>query len=304
MGLSYHGVKFLLESGRTSEVFTSVLTVGRQELQYFDPQSLASLLGEYGYPAGAGQAEAILRDERGFCEPLFRFLGARRTDSIDKSSYEGASIVHDMNEPIPDRLKSSYTAVVDSGCLEHIFNFPVAIGNCMQTLAVGGKFLSITIGNNYMGHGFYQFSPELFFRVFDRENGFEMERMILGDPMGGAHLYEVSDPKRVGRRVEARTRGPIDLFIQARKIADVPLFTSVPQQSDYVVAWDRVAGGTGARGPAPIHRETWKPALGTLDRLKRITKPITPAFVANIYRRARDRRAAKQFDSGLFRIIK
>ncbi len=185
MGLSYASVKFLLEAGRASECFTNVLTLGRQELQHFDPRSLASLLSEYGYPARADQAEAILRDGGGFCEPLFRFLGTRRIDSIDNSSYEGASIAHDMNQPIPDRLKSSYTAVIDSGCLEHIFNFPVAMSNCMQMLAVGGKFLGITIGNNYMGHGFYQFSPELFFRVFDRENGFEMERMILFDPTGG-----------------------------------------------------------------------------------------------------------------------
>jgi hypothetical protein len=281
-----------------------VLTLGRQELQHFDPRSLASLLSEYGYPATADQAEAILRDEGGFCEPLFRFLGARRIDSIDNSSYEGASIVHDMNQPIPDRLKSSYTAVIEGGCIEHIFNFPVVMSNCMQMLAVGGKFLSITIGDGGMGHGFYQFSPELFFRVFDQENGFEMERMIVFDPMGGAHWYEVSDPKRVGRRVEAHARGSIHLFVQARKIADIPVFVSAPQQSDYVVVWDQTAGGTGACGPAPLHRNARRLALGTLDRLKRITKRIAPAFVTDLYRQARDRRAAKQFDSDLFRIIR
>jgi hypothetical protein len=300
MGLSYHPLKFLLEAGRASGCFTSVLTIGRQELQHFDPQSLASLLTECGYPAGADQAEAILRDEGGFCEPLFRFLGARRIDSIDYSSYEGASIVHDMNQPVPDHLASSYTAVIDSGCLEHIFNFPIALGNCMRMLAVGGEFLSITIGNNYMGHGFYQFSPELFFRVFDRENGFEMERTILFDPMGGAHWYEVSDPKRVGRRVEAVTRGPIDLFVQARKVAEVPLYTAVPQQSDYADAWDRAAGGTDACGPAPVHRRDRKPGLRTRDRLKQ----IAPGFVIDLYRRARDKRAMKQFKGDFFKIIK
>jgi hypothetical protein len=181
----------------------------------------------------------------------------------------------------------------------------------MQMLAVGGKFLGFTPGNNYMGHGFYQFSPELFFRVFDRENGFEMERMILFDPMGGGHWYDVRDPKRVGRRVEARGWGEIDLFVQARKIADVPVLTSAPQQSDYVVAWDQTAGGTGAGGPAAVHRNTRKPALGTLDTLKRNTKRIAPAFLIDLYRRARDRtrrvrdrRAAEQFDSDLFRVIK
>jgi hypothetical protein len=31
---------------------------------------------------------------------------------------------------------------------------------------------AVTPANNQMGHGFYQFSPELFFRVFSQENGY------------------------------------------------------------------------------------------------------------------------------------
>jgi hypothetical protein len=125
----------------------------------------------------------------------------------------------------------------------------------------------------------------------------------------------VRDPKRVGRRVEALTRGPAALQLQARKVVDLPVFASAPQQSDYVVAWDRSAGGTGGCGPAPVHRNTRKLALRTLNRLMRITKRIAPAFVSHFYRLARDRmaalhrrvrgwRAAKQFDSDLFSVIK
>ena len=69
-------------------------------------------------------------------------------------------------------LKNKYTLVIDGGCLEHIFNFPVAIKNCMEMLQEGGHFIGITPANNLMGHGFYQFSPELYFRIFSKENGF------------------------------------------------------------------------------------------------------------------------------------
>ncbi len=40
-----------------------------------------------------------------------------RTDRTDGQL--GRSI-RDMNQPLPDRLKSSYTAVIDGGCLEPI----------------------------------------------------------------------------------------------------------------------------------------------------------------------------------------
>src|SRR5438477_418150 len=84
----------------------------------------------------------------------------------------GPHFPHDMNEPIPDKFKETYTAVLDGGSLEHVFNFPVAIKNCMEMVKVGGHYLAITPANNFFGHGFYQFSPELYFTVLSKENGF------------------------------------------------------------------------------------------------------------------------------------
>ena len=94
------------------------------------------------------------------------------TISIDASAYENATMVHDMNLPVGDELKQKFSVVIDGGTLEHVFNFPTAIRNCMEMLKVGGHFFAHTMANNFMGHGFYQFSPELFYRVFSPENGF------------------------------------------------------------------------------------------------------------------------------------
>ena len=41
---------------------------------------------------------------------------------------------------------------------------------------VQDHFVRITPANNFFGHGFYQFTPELFFRIFSAANGFEVER--------------------------------------------------------------------------------------------------------------------------------
>ena len=84
--------------------------------------------------------------------------------------YESAKHLHDMNEGIPGDFKEKYTAVLDAGSLEHIFNFPVAIKNRMDMVNVSGHYLAITPANNFCGHGFYQFSPELYFSVLTREN--------------------------------------------------------------------------------------------------------------------------------------
>ena len=54
-------------------------------------------------------------------------------------------------------------------------------------------------------------------------------------PMSDA--YEVLDPASVGQRGGLVSRGPVMLFFEAKKTADLPLFTKSPLQSDYVAEW-------------------------------------------------------------------
>jgi SAM-dependent methyltransferase len=185
----------------------------------------------------------ILAEQSGFAEPLLRLLGAEHIASLDASPYEGSSVVHDMNVEIPDTLKSSFSAVIDAGTLEHIFDFPRAIKNCLEMVQQDGHLLLITPANNFMGHGFYQFSPELFFRVCSEGNGFELVRSIFCEVDADARWYEVVDPAKARRRVELVNSRPAYLMILARKVREVPILAMAPQQSDYTVLWQD--GGTG-----------------------------------------------------------
>ena len=105
-----------------------------------------------------------------------------------------------------------------SGTLEHIFNFPQSIKNCMEMVRVGGHFVGITVANNLMGHGFYQFSPELYYRVLSAENGFQIEAMWLAETPKGAQWYRVADPQSVGYRVELTNSRSTYLIVVARRV--------------------------------------------------------------------------------------
>jgi SAM-dependent methyltransferase len=190
-----------------------------------------------------------MTEENGFAEPLLRLLGAEQICSIDASSYEHASVVHDLNQPIPDALKDAFSVVIDAGTLEHVFNFPTAIRNCMEMVRVGGHLLLMTPANNFMGHGFYQFSPELFFRVCSGENGFEIMKAILCEVDAEAPWYEVVDPARAQRRVELVNCRPAYLLVLARRVRRVPILAVTPQQSDYTALW-QAPGGKADTGPA------------------------------------------------------
>lgn len=262
MGITINDVRFLLNAKREGVSFQRTVTLGR--LQWFvKPDALTLEASKLPLEPGSLSPDLF---SNGFSEAFFRALGAERVDSLDVSDYEDATVLHDMNKPIPEHLKGSYSVVMDGGTLEHIFNFPQAIRNCMELVAEGGHFLGCCPANNQMGHGFYQFSPELWFRVFGPENGFEVQHLFIYAHGGGDEFgdwYEVTDPRDVKERVTLVNQLPAYLLIQARRTEMKELFTTTPQQSDYQATWASVAA----------ERETGQVSGGLLARLYRSIVP-------------------------------
>lgn len=203
-----------------------------------------------------------------FVDELLLNMGATAVDSVDFSDYEGARLTHDLNQPIPDNWHQSYDLVFDGGTLEHVFHFPTAIKSCMQMIKPGGRFVTITEPNNWCGHGFYQFSPELFFRVLSPSNGFSVVEMYIATLDGRA--YSVKDPEVVRSRVELCNDEPVFLLVHARRDTICSIFEQTPQQSDYVADW---ASGVSKR--APLSRWKMYPGILQLRKLRQVLlKPV------------------------------
>jgi len=247
MGLDINGTKFLLFAKRLGVSFGETAMIGRQEM-LVSSGVLKANLKAFGYALSDAESGELLADK--FAEPFLKTLGAREIVSFDASDYENASVTHDFNLPIPSEYKGKFSAVLDGGTLEHIFNFPTAIKNCMEMVREGGHYLSITPANNHLGHGFYQFSPELFFRIFSSQNGFELERLMIFEETLNSPWYEVVDPDAVNERVTLVNSAHTMLLVVARKIKTMEIFDPMPQQSDYVSAWT----GDHNSGSAPSPR--------------------------------------------------
>jgi hypothetical protein len=237
LGIIYWQAKMLLDAHRAGVTMDRLLMIGRQslllhpselrEIRKICPGALADYKwGEY--------ADRFFRE----C------LGVSTVNTLDCSAYEGADLLYDLNQPIPGELRARFDVVVEAGSLEHIFNFPVAIANLMQMTKVGGIIFASSVSNNLCGHGFYQFSPELIFRVFTVENGFELGKVFALEarypgieltPISNA--FEVVDPAIAQCRVGLMTKRPIMLFFDARKKMESRLFVKSPMQSDYTAAW-------------------------------------------------------------------
>jgi hypothetical protein len=274
MGVDPQALRFLLRS-RSTVSFERFLTLGRQAC-HVSRQELERQLRQNNFPLTNIRSAIEAAHTSRFIEPVLELLGARDVESLDFSDYEQATIVHDMNKPIPENLKGRYSCVFDGGTLEHVFDFPQAIENAMEMVAVGGHFLGVGPVNNFPGHGFYQFSPELYWRIFSEPNGYAVEEMLVCENRPGAPCYRIEDPVRVGRRVQFTNSRPAYVMVRARRLRQREIFKGIPQQSDYVTVWSSQTG-SGAREPrqGPESVRDWAKRV-VPEPIKKILRPWWP----------------------------
>ena len=256
MGFETNAAALLLKMRRDGVDLGRVLTLGHQHL-HLHPATYRRLLSRLGLP--------LAKEVPAYADGLLTLLGAAHVESLDASPYEGATRLHDLNEPVPASWHEQFDLVFDGGTLEHVFNFTTALKNCMQMVKPHGRLVSVTVPNNWCGHGFYQFSPELFFRALSPDNGFSIVEMYVAD-VEGRHCYRVVDPAMVRARVQLWTSDPVLLLVHARRDAVRDVFATAPQQSDYVTDW---AADTAAPRVNPY--EAWKesPLLRPIRRIRR-----------------------------------
>jgi len=182
----------------------------------------------------------------GYAETFFGYLGARSVSSLDMSPFEGADIIHDLNSPIPPELNNRFDFIFDGGTLEHVFNFPNAVANVKSMLRPGGLFVGVNPANNQLGHGLYQFSPELFWRVYSLDAGFSIEKMQLVPQSGTAPPIDVADTPGTRQEI-GTTQHSTYIMVAARRsrISPADVVADV-YQSDYAANWTRHAA-TGTR---------------------------------------------------------
>jgi hypothetical protein len=238
MGINKNSLRFLVLAQKMGVDFSKTAMIGRQTLNMPESHFVAVMENETGLSLNREQILEAYKFR--FAEKSLQLLGAKQVDSFDFSDYEQATYTHDFNLPVAKQFYEKYTLVIDGGSLEHIFNFPIAIKNCMEMVALNGHFISFTPANNYFGHGFYQFSPELYYRILNNVNGFRVKEMFYCDDKFNQYWKSIVDPDKVKQRVTLLNHKPTMLHLLAERIAITTLFEKPPQQSDYQLAWNTI----------------------------------------------------------------
>jgi hypothetical protein len=249
MGLDYRTVQLL-----AAHVFKpfhpkSCICLGRPHYLGVDKETI-KLCAEFNLE----RTPELLKGEyrQRFADEILKAFGLRRLEHMDVFRDEGATIIHDLNLPIDEALRNQFEVVLDNGTLEHIFNVPQALENCAALCGIGGHVIMIGPANNFCGHGFFQFSPELFYRTFCESNGFSNAKVWLLDYGVRNRNISVVDPATRKSRLEFINSSQIVMLGMARKTQDKkPFWTDWPQQSDYVVYWNTAEARSELQHQAP-----------------------------------------------------
>jgi SAM-dependent methyltransferase len=165
MGISKGGFGLLAQLSTTKPMSGSVLTLGRQHVFLNSEEANDILtnagLAEFNFVNGVND------------EQLLRALGFSEVQSLDFNDFEGSTICHDLNLPVPKKLHGRFDWVLDFGTIEHIFDVREVLGNICDLLSKSGVVVHLSPTNNHVDHGFYQFSPT-FFQDYYVANGWEI----------------------------------------------------------------------------------------------------------------------------------
>lgn len=181
MGLGYEMVEALLREHAYKPLTGNVVTIGKQTI-YFQPHELIALMREHGHTPEVGpediQVDSSTVGRRSSHagldlisdSALFALLGVPRLLSLDHSDYEGADIIHDLTEPLPDTLTGFADFVVDGSTLDNTFDPARTVTNFADFLKPGGRLLMINQYSNH--HSPYVLLPPLWYLDYFTMNRF------------------------------------------------------------------------------------------------------------------------------------
>ncbi len=181
MGLSKSFLKFIAYEHKKKLLTGPALTLGRQSVQSTLGETRRLLLSAGITPASLPTDEGLRTNIPSWFNTVyennisdvafFKLLGITDIMALDYSDYEGAEIQHDLNYVVPNELQNRFSLIIDAGTLEHIFDIKQSLMNIASMLKTGGRIIHFSPASNHVNHGFYQFSPTLFFDYYGA-NGF------------------------------------------------------------------------------------------------------------------------------------
>jgi SAM-dependent methyltransferase len=261
MAIGRAATALLLEEAAARPFSGTIATLGRQTIRA-TPVEINAQFDRFGIVPRQSMGVAAPDDNA-----LFHMMGFASVESLDKSDFENATHIVDLNlDGLPRELIGKFDVALDYGTLEHVFHIPNALKNVLDLVKEGGRIIFLSPSSNHVDHGFYMFSPTLFMDYL-LANGLSIETCYLlryslnSRKPWQAYAYERDSFRKFS--IGALDSRPYAIFVVATK---APGSTSdkVPQQSFYMDQW-MTKTGLARHGKYERYERVLRRIPGALD---------------------------------------
>ncbi len=185
MGIARGSVKLLIQEAKRRPFQGRVLTLGKQDV-WIDQSELEKIGKQLQFelvscPGIDPRAQKPDLRKQGFISDIYLLsrLGFSDVRSLDFSNYENADYVFDLNQPNPlPELINGFDFILDGGTFEHVFHLPNAFQAVFQMLRLNGRIFHVSPSSNHIDHGFYMFSPTLFWDYY-HANKYDLNEFLI-----------------------------------------------------------------------------------------------------------------------------
>lgn len=163
MAITIPLAEFFLQEHVIRPIGGRMLTLGRQTISITEAQ-LRQLLSAYKLPQPDGSlkldtltvqsahGEGYISDGA-----FFRAFCGQAPQVLDVTDYEGATVLHDMCQPVPAALAGKFDFIFNGSILDNVFDPAMALRNMSRMLTPGGRVMHIEMASRlafeYLIHG-------------------------------------------------------------------------------------------------------------------------------------------------------
>lgn len=163
-------IRFLVAEHVRKPIQGKILALGKQSVSV-SLSKIKEIFDEYNCEINHNFKDKIDQDTRYRSgnlddESLFSMFGSVDYQTLDVSDYENASIVHNLNMPIPKELEGQFDFIVDGGTFDHLFDLKTCFENVTKLLKPGGRIFQWNAASNYANAGYLSFSADFFYDYY------------------------------------------------------------------------------------------------------------------------------------------
>jgi hypothetical protein len=275
MGMIELTAKLFMQQAKVHDFSSSrLLTIGKQGI-CFTIDELRIWSHQCNFMLNDSHLALAVTEKRPLSDgEFFKSLGFLTVDSMDCSEYEGASIICNLNNDAPETLHNRFDVIYDGGSTEHMFNTAKALENYNKMLKVGGLMIHSLPSTGCMDHGFYMYSPTLFYDYYRQNNWDILSFQLINLPLGNYStwkIYEYEEPGPSLENIDFKDRWTI--FFIAEKSAYSTHNNDI-EQHFFKKLWQCDTGNNLETGPTTSKRVSTIRKLYRILTLRSIRKKI------------------------------